>query len=111
MAKAQSGFVGDSGVQAHSAGDDFPITHYCVGGIPKGDGRCYWVIQHPCGTKRRSWTREKRDEAIASFRFADFAIRGLDCRVVSERTAFELALDSLQRKGRWIGFSLSSKGE
>ena len=111
MAKAQSGFVGDSGVQAHSAGDDFPITHFCVGGIPKGGGKNYWVVQHPCGTKRRSWTAEKRDEAITAFKEADEAIKGLDFNVVSERTAFELALDSLARKGKWVGFSLDGRGK
>jgi len=93
------------------SGDDFPITHFCVGGIPKGGGKNYWVVQHPCGTKRRSWTAEKRDEAITTFKEADEAIKGLDFNVVSERTAFELALDSLARKGKWVGFSLDGRGK
>jgi hypothetical protein len=50
-----------------------------------------------------------RDEVIAAFKEADEAIKGLDCNVVSERIAFELALDALERKGRWIGFALPSK--
>ena len=111
MKDAHKGFVGQSGVQEHSAGSDFPVTHYCVGGFPDGRGNGYWVTQHPCGTKRRSWTTLSRDATIAAFKEADEAIRGLDCRVVSERIAFELALDALERKGHWIGFSLPSKGE
>ena len=118
MKDAHKGFVGQSlhwkylpGVQEHSAGSDFPVTHYCVGGFPSGRGGSYWVIQHPCGTKRRSWSIGMRDATIAAFKEADEAIHGLDCRLVSERIAFELALDALDRKGRLIGFSLPSKGE
>ena len=85
----------------------FPVTHYCVGGVPRGDGKSFWVVQHPCGTRRRSWSIKKRDECIAAFREADSAIRGLVCSVVSEQTAFELALDSLSRSGKWVGFSMS----
>ena len=111
MKDAHKGFVGQSGVQEHSAGSDFPVTHYCVGGFPAGSNSYYWVVQHPCGTKRRSWSTFSRDEAIAAFKEADEAIRGLDCRVVSERIAFELALDALKRKGHWTGCTLSGKGE
>ncbi len=108
MTKAHKGFAA-GGVQAHSADDDFPITHHCVGGYPRGDGKAYWVVSHPCGTKRRAWQVEKRDEAIAAFKEADEAIKGLDCNVVSERIAFELALNALERKGHYIGFALPSK--
>ena len=95
MTKANSGFVADSGVQAHSAGSDFPITHYSVGGYPRNENDAFWVVCHPAGTKRWCFTADYRDKIIASFKKADEAIRGLDLNIVSERTAFELALLSI----------------
>ena len=51
MTKAHEGFAA-GGVQKHSAGDDFPITNYSVGGYPRPGNGCYWVVSHPAGTKR-----------------------------------------------------------
>ena len=88
MTKANRGFVADSGVQKHSAGDDYPITHHCVGGYPSGDNQAYWVVQHPAGTKRWCFTSEYRDGIIANFKDADAAIEGFDLNLVSERISF-----------------------
>lgn len=104
MKDSHKGFVGNSGVQSHSAGCDFPITHYCVGGFPDGFNGCYWVVQHPCGAKRRAWTTVEREHVIESFKNANEAIGDLDCNVVSERIAFELALNAELTKGNFTGF-------
>ncbi len=95
MTKAHDGFNGLSGIQKHSAGNHFPATSYQVG---SGD-TCYHVIQHPCGTKRVTNIGEWVEEVLASFKAADDIISnsGLDFNVVSERTAFELALLGLSK--------------
>lgn len=111
MTKANSGFVADSGVQQHSAGDDFPITHYCVGGYPRIKNDAYWVIQHPAGTKRWCFHAEYRDEVIANFKEADKATEGLDFNVVSERTAFELALLAIEKNSDFKGHKFDKDGK
>ena len=97
MTKANSGFVADSGVQKHSAGDDFPITHYCVGGYPKLGNGAYWVVAHPAGTKRWTWSAKERDRIIAAFKDADDWAGELDHRYATERTAFEIALLGIEK--------------
>tara|TARA_R100001198_G_C5112923_1_gene139516 strand:- start:185 stop:526 length:342 start_codon:yes stop_codon:yes gene_type:complete len=111
MTKANSGFVADSGVQKHSAGDDYPITHYCVGDYPRIENDGYWVIQHPAGTKRWCFTAGYRDEVIANFKEADKATEGLDFNVVSERTAFELALLAVEKGSDFPGHKLGHDGK
>ena len=103
MTKANSGFVADSGVQAHSAGSDFPITHYSVGGYPRNENDAFWVVCHPAGTKRWCFTAKYRDEIIANFKKADEATKGLDFNVVSERTAFEIALLAAEKNNYFKG--------
>jgi len=103
MTKANSGFVADSGVQAHSAGSDFPITHYSVGGYPRNENDAYWVVCHPAGTKRWCWTSGYRDKVIENFKLADEATEGLDFNVVSERTAFEIALIAVENRSNFRG--------
>jgi hypothetical protein len=103
MTKANSGFVADSGVQAHSAGSDFPITHYSVGGYPRIENDAFWVVCHPAGTKRWCFTPNYRDEIIANFKRADEATEGLDFNVVSERTAFEIALLTVEKGSYFKG--------
>ena len=101
--KAHSGFHG--GVQAHSQGEHYPITEYTCGGWPPNNEEAYFVVQHPCGTKRRCWTLERRNLLMDTFLEAHKATQGLDANVVDERVAFELALHALELKGRWVGFS------
>ena len=103
MTKANSGFVADSGVQAHSAGSDFPITHYSVGGYPRIENDAFWVVCHPAGTKRWCFTPNYRDVIIANFKRADEATEGLDFNVVSERTAFEIALLTVEKGSYFKG--------
>ena len=103
MTKANSGFVADSGVQAHSAGSDFPITTYSVGGYPRWGNDAFWVVSHPAGTKRWCFTCDYRDRVIANFKKADAATNGLDFRKVSERVAFELALLAVEKDSDFKG--------
>ena len=103
MTKAHDGFVADSGVQAHSAGSDFPITAYSVGGYPEAENDAFWVICHPSGTKRWCFTAGYRDEVIANFFEADAATSGLDFNVVPERIAFELALLAAEKGSHFKG--------
>ncbi len=107
MTKALTGFVADSGVQQHSAGKHFPITEYTVGGWPPNEvsGKAFFVAVAPCGTRKRSWTLERHKACMETFVEAYEATKGLDTNVVDERIAFELALLSLQNRGRWAGFS------
>jgi len=111
MTKANSGFVADSGVQQHSAGSDFPITHHSVGGYPRKENDAYWVICHPAGTKRWCWTSAYRDRVIENFKLADEATAGLDFTVVSERTAFEIALFAIERGSEFKGSLLDENGK
>ena len=103
MTKANSGFVADSGIQAHSAGSDFPITTYSVGGYPSWANDAFWVVCHPAGTKRWCMTVGYRDEVIANFKEADAATDGLDFSKVSERTAFEIALLVVEKDSDFKG--------
>ncbi len=110
MTTANSGFVADSGVQKHSAGDHFPITTYSVGGYPRRENDAYWVICHPAGTKRWCYTSGYRDRVMENFRLADEATTGLDFNVVSERTAFEIALLAVERDSDFKGNKLNEFG-
>ena len=103
MTKANSGFVADSGVQAHSAGSDFPITTYSVGGYPRNENDAFWVVCHPAGTKRWCFTAGYRDNVIANFKEADAATNGLDFTAVSERVAFEIALIAVEKDSNFKG--------
>jgi hypothetical protein len=103
MTKANSGFVADSGIQAHSAGSDFPITTYSVGGYPRYENDAFWVVCHPAGTKRWCFTVGYRDEVIADFKDADAVINGLDFHTVSERVAFEIALLAVEKDSDFKG--------
>lgn len=87
------------------------ITHYCVGGYPASDNRAYWVVQHPAGTKRWCFTAFYRDKIIANFEKADSAIEGLDFSVVSERTAFEIALMAVVKSSGFPGQKLGHDGK
>ena len=107
MTKAHSGFHG--GVQAHSQGEHYPITEYTCGGWPPHSQKAYFVVQHPCGVKRRGWTLEGRNLLVDTFLEAHRATEGLDVNLVDERVAFELALHALERKGRWVGFNFEGQ--
>ena len=97
--------------KAHSTGNDFPITHHCVGGYPTVDNQAYWVVQHPAGTKRWCLTAGYRDELIANFKKADEEIQWIDFNVVSERTAFEIALLSVEKGSDFKGNKLDAYGK
>jgi len=103
MTKANSGFVADSGVQAHSAGSDFPITHYSVGGYPRIENDAFWVVCHPAGTKRWCFSAGARDAIIANFKEADEMTKGIDFNVISERIAFEFALLAIDKGNHFKG--------
>ena len=89
----------------YHAGEHFPITEYTVGGWPPNEvsGKAYFVAVAPCGIRRRSWNLGLHKSAMESFKLAQEYVNGLDTNVVDERVAFWLALDSLERKGHWVG--------
>ncbi len=110
--KANSGFVADSGVQKHSAGDHFPITCHHVGDWPRRENNGYFVVSHPSGVKRWCYTSGYRDNLIQHFVDADEAINDLDLNVVSERVAVELYLHGLERRGdEFCGHKLDENGK
>tara|TARA_Y100000361_G_C10963448_1_gene240044 strand:+ start:180 stop:452 length:273 start_codon:yes stop_codon:yes gene_type:complete len=86
------------------------IVTYCVGGYPKTHNSAYWVIMHPAGTKRWCFTVNYRDEVVANFEKADALTDGLDFNVVSERTAFEIALMSVEGKSEFVGHKFDEDG-
>lgn len=100
MKDSHSGFVGNSGLQKHSAGSDFPITHYSVGGYPRAGNDCYWVVSHPAGTKRWTWSASSRDSIIEAFKEADAWTDGMDFNHISERTAFEISLLGIESRDK-----------
>jgi len=110
MKNAHSGFAA-GGVQNHSAGEDFPVTHYCVGGYPREGSHAYWMVQHPCGVQRRAWTVEARDAVIAEFKKADKIVGEIirECsrrnitRLLSERDLFERVLE--RTEGLFTGWT------
>ncbi len=110
MKDSHNGFAA-GGVQQHSAGSDFPITTYSVGGYPRNENDAYWVICHPAGTKRWCWTSVYRDRVIENFKLADEATAGLNFNVVSERTAFEIALLAIERDSDFKGNLLDENGK
>ena len=73
------------------------ITHYCVGGYPRIGNGAYWVVAHPAGTKRWTWSAKERDRIIAAFNDADDWTEGMDFDTVSERTAFEISLMGIEK--------------
>lgn len=67
------------------------ITHYCVGGFPASDNDAYWVVQAPCGFKRKSYTVWTRDKLIETFKECQRWVDDADTHIISEKTAFQLA--------------------
>ena len=104
MTKANTGFVGDSGVQSHSAGDYFPITNYQVGGWPSKDNSHYHVVCAPCGVKRATFCA--LNTVQESFALAQSIVAESEIDSISEAIQFELALYSLEIKGKNIGLPL-----
>ena len=51
MAKAHKGFVDNSGVQSHSAGDHFPYSVVCVGGFPAEGNSAHAEVWGPEGRR------------------------------------------------------------
>ena len=82
---------------------DFPITTYSVGGYPRNENDAFWVVCHPAGTKKWCFTSDYRDNMIANFKKADAATNDLDCKVVSERVAFEIALLAVEKGSKFKG--------
>ena len=111
MTKANNGFVADSGVQQHSAGDIFPITVHSVGGTPAWGNDYYWVVSHPAGSKRWCYTEQYRQQVELNFLEANEVIKSLDTKVISERTAFELALLSIENGSEFKGYKLDENGK
>ncbi len=113
MKDTHVGFVGDSGLQQHSAGDYFPITEYHVGGWPPNEktAKAFFVAVAPCGIRRRSWHLSSHKQAMESFKLAQGFVNKLDTSVVDEKVAFWLALDSLEKKGHWTGFAFGDYDE
>jgi len=88
------------------------ITHHCVGYYPKDDNGAYWVVSHPAGTKRWCWSVAYRDEMIRVFEKCDSYTDDVDFNVVSERTAFELALLGMEQNGNeCCGWPLDENGK
>ena len=111
MTKAHEGFAA-GGVQKHSAGDDFPITNYSVGGYPRPGNGCYWVVSHPAGTKRWTWSASSRDRIIEAFKEADALTDGINFSTVRERTAFEISLLGIEsRDKKEYGWDLDKNGK
>jgi hypothetical protein len=106
MRKVHSGFVQNSGVQNHSAGEDYPITHYCVGGFPRDGNDAYWVVQAPCGFKRKAYTAWVRDNLVQTFKECQKWVDEADTSIISEKTAFQLAFLAEKKRGGEIGWPL-----
>ncbi len=83
------------------------IVEYHVGDWPPNDktGTAFFVAVAPCGIRRRSWQLAMHKEAMESFRLAQEYVNDIDTNVVSEKVAFWLALDALEKKGLWTGFT------
>ena len=91
--------------------ENFPITHHSVGGYPERDNGAYWVVCHPAGAKRWCYTSAYRDKIIDNFKEADKATAWIDFTIISERTAFELALLSVEKGSDFKGNKLSDDGK
>ena len=65
MSKAHKGFVEDSGVQSHSAGDYFPYTIVCIGGFPAPDNDAYFEVWGPEGCKHGPFKTHVGAESMA----------------------------------------------
>ena len=83
------------------------IAEYHVGDWPPNDktGTAFFVVMAPCGIRRRSYSLGMHKEAMKSFELAQERIEGVDLSVVSEKVAFWLALDALEKQGHWVGFA------
>ena len=82
------------------------IVEYHVGDWPPNTepGTAFFVAVAPCGIRRRSWTLEMHKMAMEAFELAQKCADDVDAEVVSEKVAFWLALNALEKKGRWTGF-------
>tara|TARA_R110002012_G_scaffold276647_1_gene463646 strand:+ start:238 stop:510 length:273 start_codon:yes stop_codon:yes gene_type:complete len=85
------------------------ITYYAVGGYPRKDNDAYWVVQHPAGTKRWCYTANYRDDIVANFEEADGYIQGSDFRKCSERIAFEIELEHIERYSIAPGYYMNDR--
>ena len=63
------------------------------------------VVQSPNGAKRVTYANEDTNGLLDTFKLADDIVSqsGLNFQVVSEQTAFELCLLSLESTGHFIG--------
>jgi hypothetical protein len=104
-AKPHTGFVADSGVQSHSSGKYFPITNYQVGGWPDVENNSFYhVVCSPCGVKRATFCA--LNTVQESFALAQRIVNESEIDSISEAVQFELALYSLELKGRHVGLPL-----
>ena len=87
------------------------IVEYHVGDWPPNDntGKAFFVAMAPCGIRRRSWNLAMHKMAMESLELAQERIEGVDFSVVSEKVAFWLALDALEKQGCWTGFPFEGR--
>ena len=67
MSKAHKGFVSDSGVQSHSAGDHFPYSIVCIGGFPAADNNAHCEVWGPDGRRDGPFSTHEAAENWAAF--------------------------------------------
>lgn len=67
MSKAHKGFVDNSGVQSHSAGDLFPYSIVCIGGFPAADNNAYCEVWGPEGRRDGPFREHSAAEEWAAF--------------------------------------------
>lgn len=104
MTKANTRFFGDSGIKSNAVGDYFPITNYQVGGWPSKDNDYYHVVCAPCGVKRATFCA--LNTVQESFVLAQGIVDESEVDSISEAIQFELALYSLELKGKNVGLPL-----
>ena len=69
------------------------ITHYCVGGFPSdhsNDADAYWVVQAPCGFKRKAYTSWVRNGLIETFEECQKWVDEADTHIVMPMDFFRL---------------------
>jgi len=68
--KAHVGHVGNSGIQGHSCGDDFPVIVTLIGGYPRADNSAFYRVSNQ-GISNDCKSREDRDRFVARHKCAE----------------------------------------
>ena len=97
-----------SGIQKHSRGEHYPNTVHFIGGVPREDNYNKFVVTNPCGVSRYTFEdKELQGKLLDTFVEAGKLADEAEGFSLGRKICFELALWSLEKRGRHVGLEFS----